>query len=454
MDKFVFMDLETPNKRQSSICQVGALLVDSQMNILERYSQLIDPHEAFDPENIKVHGITQEQVFGCPGFSEYYLDVLYPLLNNAVFINHNAMFDLRVLNKTICNYDLPFPRAVDVYDTLEMAKYFFPYVANYNLETLCNMNCISLSHHDALSDAQAAYELYKRMNDDPQALAHGLCQFMWQKYGHTKRTTSQTLEQSLLELCGLIMGISFNNTVSQEEANELRCWLQEHKCYRNTPIFEDIYDKFDHTFSQGVFTIADCTRVLHFLTPYMKVQHLSAKSQAENIIKGMIRGIAADKKVDIKEAMGLIESHKNYLDLKLDTVYETLFESVCTHVQDGTILSSGQEELIKQCNYIIDPTCTNSPNSAPSLMDLKDKVVVLTGDFRKGSRSEITKELEGLGIIVAKGVTKKTNYVIRGSLGSEAYAFGTYGSKVRKAMDLGIQVLTEDNIFNADASRG
>lgn len=47
MDKFVFMDLETPNKRQSSICQVGALLVDSQMNILERYSQLIDPHEAF-----------------------------------------------------------------------------------------------------------------------------------------------------------------------------------------------------------------------------------------------------------------------------------------------------------------------------------------------------------------------------------------------------------------------
>lgn len=295
MDKFVFMDLETPNKSQSSICQVGALLVDSQMNILEEFSQLIDPHEAFEKENINVHGITQEQVFGCPSFSEYYLDVLYPLLNDAVFINHNAMFDLRVLNKTICNYDLPFPRVEDVYDTLEMAKYFFPYVANYNLETLCNMNCISLNHHDALSDAQAAYELFKLMKRDTHALSRGWRQFMWEEYGHTERAASKTLEQSLPELCGLIIGISLNDTVSDEEANALRCWLHEHERYRNTPIFEDIYDMFDHTFSQGVFTIADCARALQFLTPYMKVQHLSAKSQAENIIKGMIRGIAVSR---------------------------------------------------------------------------------------------------------------------------------------------------------------
>ena len=105
----------------------------------------------------------------------------------------------------------------------------------------------------------------------------------------------------------------------------------------------------------------------------------------------------------------------------------------------------------------LDPTCANNmndTNNTPSLSDLEGKVVVLIGDFRKGSRSEITDGLEDLGIIVAKGVTKKTDFVIRGSLGSEAYAFGTYGPKVRKAMDLGIPVLTEDDIFNADASRG
>lgn len=454
MDKFVFMDLETPNKRQSSICQVGALLVDAQMNILEEFSQLIDPHEAFDVENTRVHGITQACVIGCPSFSEYYADVLYPLLNGAIFINHNAAFDLRVLNKSICNYDLPFPVVKDVYDTIAMARYFFPYAANYNLETLCNINCISLNHHDALSDAKAVYELYKLMKSDTQALSRGWRQFTWREYGHTKRTVSKTLEQSLLELCGLIIGISLNDTVSNEEANELKLWLQEHECYRDTPVFEDIFDLFDHIFEQGSFTIADCNRSLHFLTPYMQIQHLSAKSQAENTIKGMIRGIAADNKVDVKEAIGLMENGSGFLRLKLDATYEALLKSVYEHLQDGTILSGGQEELIKQCNYIIDPTCINNTNDAPSLSDLKGKVVVLTGDFSRGSRSEITDELEDLGIIVAKGVTKKTDYVIQGSLGSEAYAFGTYGSKVRKAMDLGIPVLTEDTIFNDDASCG
>ena len=449
MDKFVFMDLETPNKSQSSICQVGALLVDSQMNILEEFSQLIDPHEAFDVENTRVHGITQAHVIGCPSFSEYYEDVLYPLLNGATFINHNAAFDLRVLNKSICNYDLPFPVVKDVYDTIAMAKYFFPYAANYNLETLCNINCISLNHHDALSDARAAYELYKLMKSDTQALSRGWRQFTWCEYGHAKRTVSKTLEQSLLELCGLIIGISLNDTVSNEEANELRCWLQEHECYRNTPVFEDIFSMFDHIFSQGGFTIADCSRTLQFLSQYMKDRHLSARSQAENMIKGMTRGIAADKKIDMKEAVGLIENSRSFLDLKLDASYETLLRSVCEHLQDGSILFGEQEELIKQCNYINDPTCKNQANSASSLSDLKGKVVVLTGEFSKGSRSDIKHELEDLGVIVAKGVTKKTDYVIQGSLGSEAYAHGNYGAKVLKAMKLGIPVLTENDIFNA-----
>ena len=449
MDKFVFMDLETPNKSQSSICQVGALLVDAQMNICEEFSQLIDPHEAFDVENTRVHGITQARVIGCPSFSEYYEDVLYPLLNGAIFINHNAAFDLRVLNKSICNYDLPFPVVKDVYDTIAMAKYFFPYAANYNLETLCNINCISLNHHDALSDARAAYELYKLMKSDTQALSRGWRQFTWREYGHAKRTVSKTIEQSLLELCGLIIGISLNDTVSNEEANELRCWLQEHECYRKTPIFEDIFDLFDHIFDQGGFTIADCNRSLQFLSQYMKDRHLSARSQAENMIKGMTRGIAADKKIDMKEAVGLIENSRSFLDLKLDASYETLLRSVCEHLQDGSILFGEQEELIKQCNYINDPTCKNQANSASSLSDLKGKVVVLTGEFSKGSRSDIKHELEDLGVIVAKGVTKKTDYVIQGSLGSEAYAHGNYGAKVLKAMKLGIPVLTENDIFNA-----
>lgn len=154
------------------------------------------------------------------------------------------------------------------------------------------------------------------MKRDTHALSRGWRQFMWEEYGHTERAASKTLEQSLPELCGLIIGISLNDTVSDEEANALRCWLHEHERYRNTPIFEDIYDKFDHTFSQGVFTIADCARALRFLIPYMKVQHLSAKSQAENMIKGMIRGIAADKKNRHERSRGAYREQQKFFRSK------------------------------------------------------------------------------------------------------------------------------------------
>lgn len=67
------------------------------------------------------------------------------------------------------------------------------------------------------------------------------------------------------------------------------------------------------------------------------------------------------------------------------------------------------------------------------------KTVVVTGTLTKYSRSEIKNKLEELGAKVSGSVSKKTDYVIAGE---EA------GSKLAKAEELGVAVLTEEEFEN------
>jgi len=65
----------------------------------------------------------------------------------------------------------------------------------------------------------------------------------------------------------------------------------------------------------------------------------------------------------------------------------------------------------------------------------KGKVVVLTGTLHQCTREEAKEQLEALGAKVTNSVSKKTDYVIAGEKA---------GSKLKKAQDLGVTVLTEE----------
>jgi DNA ligase (NAD+) len=66
------------------------------------------------------------------------------------------------------------------------------------------------------------------------------------------------------------------------------------------------------------------------------------------------------------------------------------------------------------------------------------KVVVITGSFNNIARSQLKEELIRSGARVSSTVSSRTDYLIAGE---------KPGSKLKKALDLGIEVLEEDNVL-------
>ncbi|NOQ63595.1 MAG: NAD-dependent DNA ligase LigA [Methyloprofundus sp.] len=72
------------------------------------------------------------------------------------------------------------------------------------------------------------------------------------------------------------------------------------------------------------------------------------------------------------------------------------------------------------------------------VLPLADKTFVLTGTLTKMPRNEAKQALQALGAKVSGSVSKKTDYVVAGAAA---------GSKLLKAQELGITVLTEDQML-------
>ena len=149
---FTAIDFETANSNRGSACSIGLVKVENGM-ISERFSFLIKPDPpVFDPFNVSIHGITEEDVRGAPTFSDLWPS-LWPRISGPL-VAHNAAFDMSVLRYSLDSFGAHYPET-DYFCTCVISKLAWPEFPTYALNHVAREIGVSFSHHDAEEDAFA-----------------------------------------------------------------------------------------------------------------------------------------------------------------------------------------------------------------------------------------------------------------------------------------------------------
>src|SRR5207253_461188 len=100
-----------------------------------RYGRLVRPSRSIPAEATAVHGIGDADVAKAPAFAEVADEVL-GLLVDAVFVAHNADFDLAMLRYSFATVGVDY-RPSGVACTLEAFRLLDPLARAHTLEALC-----------------------------------------------------------------------------------------------------------------------------------------------------------------------------------------------------------------------------------------------------------------------------------------------------------------------------
>lgn len=160
---FTAIDFETASSERGSACAIGIVQVKDSEIVKEVYS-LIRPYSSyFDPNCVRVHGLTWGDVKEAPTFEELWKDIAH-LFEGQLLLAHNASFDIRVLRSALDVYQIPYPDA-SYNCTVQISKKTWPEFFNYKLSTIAHELDVTFEHHHALEDAKVAAEIMLRAEE-------------------------------------------------------------------------------------------------------------------------------------------------------------------------------------------------------------------------------------------------------------------------------------------------
>lgn len=159
---FIAIDFETANASRSSICSMGAAIVENGRLIETVHFYIRPTPNYYDSYNTYLHGISDSDTRNQGTFAQQWA-YLQRYFHNQTIVAHNAAFDCSVLRYTLDQAQLTYPD-LDYHCTYRLAQKTLP-LRSFRLNEVSRYFDISLQHHQAESDARAAALIALRLCD-------------------------------------------------------------------------------------------------------------------------------------------------------------------------------------------------------------------------------------------------------------------------------------------------
>ncbi|MCD4817325.1 MAG: DEAD/DEAH box helicase family protein [Candidatus Cloacimonetes bacterium] len=162
---FVVLDIETTgfDFKENEIIEIGAVCYEKGKKI-STFSKFIKPQKKVPLFIKQLTHITDEMLKSGESLTSVLPD-LKTFIGNLPVICHNISFDIGFLNEKLSNCGIS--RITNkLFDTVELARIYLPFISNHKLTTVANYFEIDLSNaHRAIYDAQATAEVYLKIID-------------------------------------------------------------------------------------------------------------------------------------------------------------------------------------------------------------------------------------------------------------------------------------------------
>ena len=446
-NRFTFFDVETPNSSNNSICSIGIIhLKENEIVFSNEY--LINPEAKFDNTNMEIHGITPRMVEHAPVFSQLWEEIK-EYFTNAVVVAHNAAFDLNVLSKTLLTYDIAVPE-FNYICTLEKARRHIPKekYGSHKLNVLSEAFQINLgNHHNAMCDTLACKELFRIFTekfgiDDNDVRTYVI------KIENPGTTKKSIVQKAINTIYGIIFGIGCDRKIIASEYQAIYEWMEENKEFKSNLEFKECYDLLQEVLADEYITYAEYNSLMECFQVYKSSSLFSDSTLSMQVLKGIVKGIEADREVNTEEAQELLKWMNENATLKGNYPFDKIFDTL-EHVLENNMIDQEEEKILLEMFYQF----TNPEEVSYSEIDLKGRVCCLTGNFSNGTKSDVEKFIVCRGGSCTDGLNKTVDYLIVGGQGSDAWKYGNYGSKVGKAVQMqekgsSIQIVGEKILYN------